>query len=531
MTEPSIHEHPAMSSDLRPTSPRDGDHGERDGAQGRRPASGHRDDLNDLDDGPDAPPRRITATGALAIVVGSMLGVGIFLNPTIVAQHSTSAGVYLAMWLLGGLIALCGATAFAELGAMIPRSGGEYAFLQRAFGNSVSVAAGWTLVLVIFPGSIAAMAVAVSDYQLLPLLAAAGVLDPEHVPPGAATLIARTLALVIVAGFTLTNWQGAHVGARTQTALTVVPLVLFAIFAVTGIILFDPAPLDPSAPLHPAATSPTAPGAGPLAAFSVSFMAVYFAYSGWNAVAYAAGEVDRPGRNVPLGLVGGTLAVTALYLTLGYFFLHVLGMDGLREAGEAGSVTAVAVFGDAARTPVTLLIAIAVLSSINGTVLGGARVGFALARDGLLPRRLARLSPRTGVPGPALLFQAIVSVALVLTGTFEQLLQLTSATMLIIGTAAVLALFVLRIREPDTPRPYRVPLYPLPPLVYVAFSLFVIGWMLVSAVVGIARHDANRLESTFVLLGILVFFAVVLAHAMWHRLARTRAQAPRSGAP
>ena len=428
-----------------------------------------------------------------------MLGVGIFLNPRLVAAEVSSLPAFFAMWLLGGLVAFAGAAAFAEMGAMFPQTGGEYVFLRRAFGPSVSMAAGWTIAVIVFPGSIAAMTVAVAEYQLVPLLRGADVSLPGILDSPRAT----AFALVLL--FSLMNVAGARFSAGAQAVLTMAPVFFFAAIAIAG-----------SGTTPAAAAAGHTSDSGFMGGFSAAFVAVYFAYSGWNAVAYVGGEVRRPRRNVPLALLAGTLTVTLLYALLCFFFVHTLGLAGVAAADEAGSTAAIAAFGPRAAVPVTALIAVAILASINGTVMGGARVSWAMAKDRVLPEPVGRLNSH-GVPHVALWLQAGVALVLIATGGFEELLQLTSVTMLIIGAAAVLALFKFRYSEPERERPFRTPLYPLLPATYVALSGFVIGHLMWDAVNKLASGGEHAEHAVYILIGVIGFVAAVALHTVWSR--------------
>lgn len=456
-------------------------------------------------------PRSISTVGALSIVVGSMLGVGVFLAPAIIADVTHAPLAYLGYWLVGGLTALAGAMSFAELGTMMPRSGGEYAFLRRAFGPSVAVAAGWTLVLVVFPGSIAAMSVAVSEYQLLPALVALRGDDFAH-----PHLVENLVSTCLIAVFTVLNVAGARLSSRAQTVLTTAPLAILLLVACAGLLWAPAVTPDPTVLL------PHTPTTSPWQAFAVSFMATYFAYSGWNAVGYVAGEVNAPARNVPRALLLGTAVVTALYLLLAAFFLKVLGLHQLPHAPEAGSAAVSAWLGPHIGVWMSVPIALGVLSSVNGTVLGGARISFALAEDRLLPPRLATISPRSQSPSAALWLQAAVSVLLVWTGAFDELLMLTSLTMLVIGAASVSALLALRRKEPNTLRPFTVPLYPWTPLLYLAGSGFVIAAQCWMAIEALAARAEDSLRHIYILVGFAAFAAIILVHSLWLRLKSER---------
>lgn len=394
-------------------------------------------------------PRVIGALDGTSVVAGAMVGVGILLVPRLVAGETESVAVYLGVWLVGGALSLAGAFVYAELGTLLPRAGGEYAYLSRAFGPATAFAAGWVLLAGIFAASIASIAAGLVRYQAPALL---GIDADATLLPGVTT--GGALACVVILALTALNAAGVKPSARAQTALTVVPVTLLVALALYA---FATAP-------HATALAPAAPAEG--GGLVAALLQVFFAYAGWNAVAYVGGEVKDPARTLPRALIGGTALVTALYLLLAGAFVLVLGLGGLRGAPEAGSATVRTLFGDEAGTGMAALIVVALLGTINATVLGGARIAFAVAEDGVLPASLGRLSARTHVPSRALWLQSVFACVLVLTGTFEELVELTTVTMLLVGSLTVVAAAVLRRKEPDLPRPYRATGWPLTPALF-----------------------------------------------------------------
>ncbi len=443
-------------------------------------------------------PRVIGPVGGFAIVAGSMLGIGIFLSPPIVAGHVASPAIFLAVWAAGGLTALAGAVACGELGAMLPRAGGDYVFQYEALGPSVAFASGWALFAAIFCGSVAAMSVAICSYQLPALIGVdlSGAL--VNLPWGPLSG-AQGAALVLVPALTFLNTLGARPSARSQSLLTLVPIAALAIFSAVAVV-------RGGAPESPAAPAPMLTLGGLVLAYN----AVYFAYSGWINVIYVGGEVKQPGRNIPGALVGGTLAVTALYLLLCAGFLRVLGMDGMASAGEAGSATAGVLGGDGARRALTVLIASALLASINGTILAGARVAYAMAGRGHMPSRLSGIAKHGGAPRAALWTQAGIAMLLIVSGGFEDLLQMTSLTMVLTGALTVSCVFVLRRTRPELPRPYRATAYPWLPGLYVVSCALVIAVML-------ARAAAAEPGARYPLLGLAIFAAAFAGHRLISR--------------
>jgi APA family basic amino acid/polyamine antiporter len=445
--------------------------------------------------------RVIGGMAGFAIVAGSMLGIGIFLSPPVVASNTSSVAAFFGMWLLGGLVSLAGAVACAELGTMMPRAGGDYVFQYEAYGPSIAFASGWVLFAAIFCGSIAAMAVALCTYQVPVLLGVDLSTDLLVLPYGMTITGARALALALVPALTLLNLRGTQPSARTQTVLTVAPIICFVAMSLYAITLYAP-PLDQSALQGSAAPSDSD---WTLHGLVTAYMAVYFAYSGWINIIYVAGEVSEPQRNIPRALIGGTIAVTLLYLLLCTGFVQVLGFAGLSTAGEAGTATAGLLAGDAGRIAITLVIATALLASINATVLGGARVAYAMALRGAMWPKLATVGEEHHVPNSALWMQAAISCLLILSGRFDQLLSMVSLAMVVTGSLTVGAVFVLRRKLPAADRPYLATGYPWLPGFYIAASLVVIAVMLREAI-------SNEPSAWYPLLGLIMLVLMYALH-------------------
>ena len=432
--------------------------------------------------------------GATALVAGSILGVGIFIGPPQMAAALDSEVAFYALWVLGGLVALCGALSLAELGAAMPRSGGDYPYLAELYPRGVGFAAGWLEVTAVFPGSLATIAVALATYQLPVLLGPA--YDTSFAVGPLAVPANVVWAAALIALLAACNQLGLTVSGRLQIALTSLPI---AAMAVAGVLILSGAFGPPSA-----GPPPAAPHGGAVFALAGAFLPVYFAFSGWYGALYVGAEVERPARTLPIALVGGTLGVLALYLLLDAVFMRALGMGGLARAGEAGTAAASAVFGERGASLMALLIGVAVLGTLNGTMLSGSRIAQAMAARGDFPRFAERSSPRTGTPSAALWLQTAWTLALVAVGKAETLLAYTTCAMLLSGILMVLAVVVLRRRAPALPRPFRVPLYPLPPILFVAANAAVLAVLA-------ARGDWS------VLVALAWFALALLAHRVWRR--------------
>ena len=307
----------------------------------------------------------------------------------------------------------------------------------------------------------------------------------------------------MVIALTLINSTRARNWARLQIILTVIPLVTLTLLA------FFVIGTDHALP----AAAPVAPGAGvTLSGLVSAYVGIYFAYSGWNAIIYLAGEVKNPEKTIPASLIGGTVLVTLLYLLLCWSFVLALGMDGLAGAGEAGSAVAHRVNPVYGRGIVGVLIACALLASLNASIMGGARIAYAMSRAGVVWSKFAEVNPVNHQPVNALRFQALWVILLIFSGTFHDLVQLTGLAMLVTGTLTVLALFKLRQTEPQRERPYRSIRYPLFPSLYIVANLSVIAFKIVEA----AQFDSTQ---WFPLLGVFIFCAAFAGHLGWRRFA------------
>jgi basic amino acid/polyamine antiporter, APA family len=452
--------------------------------------------------------RRLGVADGGALVVATVVGVGIFTAPAIVARLVPDPAAFVGVWALGGALALAGALAYAELAAMFPRAGGEYIFLREAFGPLAGFLSGWTSFVAGFSGAIAASAVGFAAY-LGRLVPAAGDTRPlVSLGSGALAVTvspATLVALAVIAAFTLVHLRGLGPGRAVTNALAALNVVTIALFVVLGFAAGGGAP-PAAAPVGSAA-----PAGG---AWLAALVPVMFTYSGWNAAAYVAGEIRDPGRVIPRALLLGTAVVTALYVSLCALYLRALGAPGVAAAPTVGDAAAGALFGPAGSALLTPLVLLALASSVSAMVVTGPRVYYAMARDGCMPAAFARVragSERGAVPARAIVAQSVWSAVLVLTGTFEAILTYTGFAVVLFAGAAVAALFVLRRRRPDAPRPYRAWGYPWLPAAFVAVSAL----MLVQTV---RRDPAPSLAG----------LALVAAGVPFRRWTRSDERVPRS---
>jgi APA family basic amino acid/polyamine antiporter len=398
------------------------------------------------------PPRHsLGVVDASLIVVGSIVGAGIFLLSASVASQVRSPAAFLGVWLLGGAIALAGALGNGELGGMFPRSGGEYVYLREAYGPSVGFLSGWTSFWIMFPGSIASLASGLGA-TVAPLV-------------GGGVATQRAVGAIAIVALTLLNSLGLRPGKWTQNLLSLTKLAVFAGLLVLGALV-------------------TRRGAGGLSPFFVpgdrpmpmagALVSTLFAYSGWNAATYVSGEMRDPARGLGRALALGTGMCVALYVAVNAVYLRAMPVSELAKSAEPARAAALALGGPAAGVVLTPLIAICVVSSMQASVMVGPRIYQAMAKDGLFPAPIARSHAVTGVPVASIVLQGFVSLVLLFTGSFDQLVGFTMFAIITFSTLVVVAVFVLRVRMPEAPRPFKVPGYPLVPALFVAAS----AWMI-----------------------------------------------------
>ncbi|WP_291188835.1 amino acid permease [Dokdonella sp.] len=425
--------------------------------------------------------RRLGSWDAAMIVVGGVIGSGIFLTPAAIARQTGSAAELLAAWAVGGVIALIGALCYAELGARRPQAGGGYVYLREAFGLIVAFVFGWNLLIVNHSGALAAVATVFVQYAG----AAFGVTIDNPGPWAVATI-------VFLAGI---NWFGIRAGSLAQNILTVLKLAAIAALIAIGLSLGG-------APA-PSASTPTF---SPLA-FGGALMPVLFSYGGWYYVNDIAGEVRDPQRTLPRALIFGMLLVAACYLLTNLAYLAVLGHDGLAASSAPAADLMRRAFGETGARLIAAGIAISTLGFCNISMIGAARVFQVMGADGVFFRSAGRLHPRWRSPNVALLLLAAWACALALTGTFDQLLNYSTVGDWL-GMAAVIAtLFWYRRAHAAEATAFRTPWYPLLPLVFLAVVLCVVA-------VTIWNHpfDAG--------MGALITVAGLPVYFVWRRLLR-----------
>ena len=431
--------------------------------------------------------RALTLWQATAIVIGIMIGSAIFIVPAEMTRETGSEGAALAVWVVAGLLSLFGALSFAELAAMLPQAGGQYVYLREAYGPLVSFLCGWVFFLAVQSGSISAVAVGFSQY-----LADFFPLTPLE------QKLAAAAAIVL---FTAINYRGVKEGGAVQSILTGLKVGAMAALVALGYILVKG---PPAAAAGVPIVSSGAVGGGYFATFGVAGVAALWAYDGWNNVTFAAGEVKRPERNLPLALILGTATVMLIYLGLNLVYYHVLAPGEIARSPRVAADAALRILGHSGARFVTLAIIVTMFGSINGMVLAGARIYYAMAQDGLFFRWCGTVHPRFRTPHLSLLFQAAWAILLVAVGRYDQLFTYVIFAAWVFYALTAFAVIVLRRKMPARPRPYRVWGYPVVPVSFVLAT----AWFLVNMLLERPAEAGG---------GCLILVAGIPVYLLWRR--------------
>jgi len=397
-----------------------------------------------------APKRVLTLFDTTNLIVGIIVGAGIFVAAPSVARGVGSGAGVLALWFLGGLLSFCGAVGYAELATTYPEQGGDYVYLTRAYGRQAGFLFGWLQTLVVRPGDIAVMAFVFATY-------AENLVGPRWIgKPG--------LAAAAVAVLTAVNVAGVRSGVRTQNVLTVAKVVGVSLVIVVAALATGAGAASVETP------SPEAPL--PLA---IALVLVLFSFGGWNETAFVAAEVREPQRNIVRAMVLGMAVVTVIYIAVNASFLHVLGFSGLASSEAVAAETVATVFPEAAGSLVSALICLCALGAVNGLVFAGARIAYAVGRDHRLFGALGRWSERTGTPVRALVVQGSLAMVLVLSlGSFIDTVMYTAAAVYLFYLATSVAVIVLRFKERSTPRFYKATGFPVTTVVFCLVCILLI---------------------------------------------------------
>jgi len=430
-----------------------------------------------------SPKQQLSVTDGIFLSVGMVIGVGIFKAPSIVAGNTSGGGEFLFAWLLGGVISLCGALVYAELSSRHPETGGEYTFIRHGLGKGPAFLFAWSRMTVIQTGAIAAVAFVFGEYAT------------EIVSLGAQS--AAIYAALSVIALTLLNLAGTLQSKTLQKVMEIVLIAGLLFLAVAGMVVSStPVPAKP----------PTEGGGGDLL-FAMMF--VFFTFGGWNEAAYLAGEVREPRRNMLKILVGGIVAVTVLYLLVNIGYLAALGQGGVAGSKAVGADVMRLVAGDKGANVLALIVCISALTTINAAVFTGARTNFAVGRDYALFAKLGNWRERGSTPANALVLQAAITLVLIFAAAttakdgFDAMVAYTAPVFWTFFLLTGITLFVLRHKKRTAPAEFKVPFYPVVPLIFCTMC----GFMLWKAVDYIFNPHYGPKFGGLVLAGLLVMLA------------------------
>jgi len=393
-------------------------------------------------------PRRLGLVDSLAIVIGVVIGGGIFLVPNLVARNLSTIPAIVAVWIVAGVAAFFGALACAELGAAFPATGGQYVFLREAYGPMAGFLCGWSMFLVARTAQVAWLAVTLALYV------------SYFVPLGPAG--SKLLGVAAILVFAAVNYRGVSAGALVQKAFTLAKVAGLLIIIGSALFFRGRAPVPAAAAAPPFSFSH----------FGVALIACMLAYDGWVQVSYVAGEIRNPERNILLALAGGVAACIAVYILANAAYLHVLSIGEIAASDHVGATAAERVLGPAGGTLVAAVILMSIIGALNGCFLTSPRVYFAQARDGLFFSRFGEVHPRFRTPAFAIVAQAVWAIVLLLSGTYETLAEYAMFAVWIFYGLMVLGVIVLRSQRPALPRPYRMWGYPATPLLFLAVTAY-----------------------------------------------------------
>ena len=405
----------------------------------------------------DQLPRRLGLVDAALIVIGVVIGSGIFLLPDVIARSLPSGPAMLAVWAVAGVLSYFGALAYAELGAMMPVTGGQYVYLREAFGPGCAFLSGWIFLLAVIPGGMAFLAVGFSIYL-------------DHFIP-LSPVMREVVSLALLAVLAAANYIGVQEGAWIQRIFT--SLKIAGLLLLIGAAIFSPHVRSVPQPL------PAARGAISYGAIGFALTACLMAYNGWSYVSFVAGEIRNPERNLPRAMTLGMAGVVALYLAANVAYLTVLTVPEIAASERVGAAVAARTMGPAGASVLSIVVLLSIVGAINGNILTGARIPFAQARDGLFFARFGRVHPRFETPSFAIVAGTAWTGLLVVTGSYETLFAYAMLSSWIVYTLGVAAVWVLRRKAPDAPRPYRMWGYP-----YTMWAFLIVSaWYMADAMV------------------------------------------------
>lgn len=406
---------------------------------------------------------------AMAVIIANMIGTGVFTSLGFQLINIDSVFAILMLWLIGGIAAMCGAASYAELGAALPRSGGEYNFLGRIYHPAAGFISGWVSAALGFAAPIAAVALAFAEYSTAVL--------PEGLEPQTGVWTQKFIACTLVILVTLVHGRSRSASSQFQFTFTAIKITGIIAFCLAGLfITADPQPIT----VMPAASDWSVMTS---AAFGISLIYVSYAYTGWNAATYISGELENPQRDLPRILLISTALVTLLYVMLNYVFLLTAPMEAMRVGSEGeieiGYISAQYIFGPTGARVAGIMLSLLLISTVSAMTLAGPRALQAIGEDFKVLSFLGRVNT-AGVPRNAIYFQSALALTYIVTSSFQAIVIFAGAMLALNSFLAILGVFVLRYREPDLPRPYKTWGYPVVPLIYLLITAFMLGFVIIN---------------------------------------------------
>jgi basic amino acid/polyamine antiporter, APA family len=414
--------------------------------------------------------RQLGLFDAVMLISGDMIGIGIFVTTGAIAETLPSPGGVLLVWVLGGLLALTGALSCAELSASLPYAGGDYIYIREAYGRLVGFLSGWSSFLVTFSGAIAFLAVGFNGFMsfFFPVLGSNDALFSANVLGlsilGTVGNLFSMLVVLLISGL---HCLGVRQGTVTQNILTTLKIGALLGIILLGV-LFGRGDTSHFNPLFDWQMI------GNFSVFAAAFIPAIFAYSGWNAVIYIAGEVKEPEKNLPKALLWANLLVISLYLAVNVVYIYGVPVTEMKGALRVSEVATTALFGYQTSAWITGIITVSILGALNVVTMLGPRIYYAMARDGVFFRRLAQIHPTFGTPTSAIILQALWACFLILTGTFGTLFTYVSVIITLFSALTVASVIVLRYRRPELNRPYKLWGYPLVPILFIVAHIWIV---------------------------------------------------------
>lgn len=465
-------------------------------------------------------PRRLGFLSAIAVLVGSTIGTGIFRTPAGIATRVPVESLYLLLWGLGGLFSLCGALTLAELAGALPQTGGIFVYLREGWGRLAAFLFGWGELIIIRASALGAISTVFAEYFLrllgqpttVTFTTAAG----QATESAPAVHYVAAGAILVVALF---NILGIRLGALIQNLTAGAKYIALSLLVLAAFAIGAQHPSPVVAPPSEAAASPS------VALFGLAFISLLWVYDGWADVTFVSGEVQRPERFLPRTLIIGTLAVIAIYLLANFAYLHLLDINEIAHSKLVAADVAYRIIGDAGVRLISIAVMISAFGTLNGSMMTGPRIFFAMADDGLFFRKIAAVHPRFKTPYVAISLAAGLAIVFVMVRTFEQLSDTFVLGIWPFYALGVAAVYRLRRKRPDLPRPYRTPGYPLTPALFILAVLLLVGNALVSDIryyLAKLAGGPNPHEWSGALMVALIILVGIPAYYLWTRSARRK---------